>query len=105
MIVRRKMVLTILLVTGALTLSACRAEEQGRVTNFEPGVYKGKADTSLSAKQMRVLLKRTLRQSDLSIRYGGTSKKRGSDVRPPSSDAVRKMEQKLMRRAKQQSGS
>jgi len=105
MIVRRKMVLTILLVTGTFLLSACRAEEQGRVTNFEPGVYKGKADTPLSAAQMRVLLKRTLRQSDLSIRYGGTSKKRGPDVRLPSADAVRKMQLQLKKRAKQQSGS
>ena len=37
----------------ALTLGACREEEQGRRVMFEPGVYKGKADSPISAETKR----------------------------------------------------
>jgi len=35
-------------------------EEQGRVINYEPGVYKGKPDTSLTEVQQRTLRQRSL---------------------------------------------
>ena len=103
--IRRTTVLTVLLMSGVLLLSACRAEEQNRVTNYQPGVYKGKPDTPLTVKQVRNLLKRTFRQSDLVVTYGGGAKRRGKDVRPPSSADTRKMERELMLRAKKQRGS
>jgi len=87
-----------------MLLSACRAEEQDRVTNYQPGVYKGKPDTPLTARQVRNLLKRTLKQKDLIAIYGGGFKPRGKDVRLPSTADTRKMERELMLRAKKQRG-
>ncbi len=52
--------LRILTVFGAVAVSAvvlagCRAEEQGRITQYQPGVYLGKKDTQLSQDQVRAL--------------------------------------------------
>jgi hypothetical protein len=49
-----------LLVLGAIALAGCRMEEQGRVSHYEPGVYKGKADPSLNEDQRRALRQRSL---------------------------------------------
>ncbi len=38
-----------------LVLGACREEEQGRVFDYEPGVYLGKADQNISKEQVREL--------------------------------------------------
>lgn len=48
--------------TIGLVLGACRQEEQGRVRDYQPGVYLGKADQKLSDKQVRELSLRTTRQ-------------------------------------------
>ncbi|MBC8337533.1 MAG: hypothetical protein ISR51_06440 [Rhodospirillales bacterium] len=75
-------------VLGAVALSAallagCRSEEQGRITNYQPGVYLGKKDTELSSAQMRDLRLRSVYQSDaVSRSVGGGARK--SDVRKPT---------------------
>lgn len=43
----------------ALALAACRAEEQGRVTRYKPGVYLGQKDTQLTKNQEEQLRERT----------------------------------------------
>ena len=70
-----------------LALTACRAEEQGRILRYEPGVYKGKPDTQLSEAQVRALRERSLQQSGATGTGGGggaSGPKKGTDVRPPS---------------------
>lgn len=42
----------------ALLLAGCRAEEQGRVLNYQPGKYLGKPDAQLSEGQTRALRRR-----------------------------------------------
>ena len=75
-------------VFGAVALSAallagCRAEEQGRITKYQPGVYLGKKDTQLSSAQVRNLRLRSVYQGDAVNRtVGGGAPK--SDVRKPS---------------------
>ncbi len=72
----------------ALTLGACREEEQGRQLMFEPGVYKGKADSPISAAAMRSLMTRIQRQNalagGLSGGAGGVPGSSAPNVRPPS---------------------
>ena len=69
---------------SALFLAGCRAEEQGRVTQFQPGVYLGKKDTKLSSEQVRLLRLRSTMQGIAVYRSGGggTSK---AEVRRPAS--------------------
>ncbi|MBT3361889.1 MAG: hypothetical protein HN403_19875 [Rhodospirillales bacterium] len=76
-------------VFGAVALSAallagCRAEEQGRITNYQPGVYLGKKDTELSSAQVRELRLRSTHQGDAVYRNVGGGSARKSDVRKPS---------------------
>ena len=75
----------------ALTLGACREEEQGRRMMYEPGVYKGKADTPISAAAKRSLKTRIQRQNalagGLSGAGGGAPGSAPPDVRPPSGAA------------------
>ena len=66
----------------ALLLASCRAEEQGRVIMYEPGVYLGKADTKLSSAQVRTLRQRSGYQGDSVYRSQGGGAKI-SDVRRP----------------------
>ncbi len=76
----------------ALTLGSCREEEQGRRIMFEPGVYKGKADTPISAAVRRSLSTRAQRQNalagGLSGGAGGASGSAPANVRPPSGGAA-----------------
>lgn len=65
---------------SALALAACRAEEQGRITNFEPGVYKGKKDTQISSAQVRELRQRSAYQGSSVYRSGGGSMIRESTI-------------------------
>lgn len=67
--------------TVALLLAGCRAEEQGRVLNYEAGVYKGKQDTQLTASQRRSLRNRLGYQAGVGDDGGGGGGK--ADVRPP----------------------
>ncbi len=61
----------------ALALVACRADEQGRITHYKPGVYQGKKDTQLSEAQTETLKHHTMAQGDSNYRTvgaGGTTK-------------------------------
>jgi len=75
-------------VFGAVTVSAfvlagCRAEEQGRITQYKPGVYLGKKDTELSSAQVRILSQRSAMQGNPIYRPSGGGALRKSDVRRP----------------------
>ncbi|GBF26778.1 hypothetical protein MnTg02_01819 [bacterium MnTg02] len=48
-------ILVILLSAAVAVLSGCKAEEQGRPTTYEKGVYGGKADKKLTGEQVRSL--------------------------------------------------
>ncbi|NQV83388.1 MAG: hypothetical protein HQ494_06160 [Rhodospirillales bacterium] len=64
-------------------LAGCRAEEQGRIMQYKPGVYLGKKDTELSSAQTRELRLRSVYQGDAVNRtVGGGVRK--PDVRKPS---------------------
>ncbi len=69
---------------SALLLAGCRAEEQGRITQFQPGVYLGKKDTKLSSEQVRQLRLRGAMQSSAVYRSGGGGARK-ADVRRPAS--------------------
>ncbi len=68
---------------SAVVLAGCRAEEQGRITNYQPGVYLGKKDTELSQAQVRTLRLRSVKQGSAVYRSGGGAARK-SDVRKPS---------------------
>ncbi len=76
----------------ALTLGACREEEQGRQVMFEPGVYKGKPDTPISAEAKRLLRTRIQHQNELAYGLsgggGGAPASTPPNVRPPSGGAA-----------------
>ena len=69
---------------SALFLAGCRAEEQGRITQYKPGVYLGKKDTMLSSEQVRQLRLRSTMQGSAVYRSGGGGPRK-SDVRRPAS--------------------
>lgn len=71
----------------AVVLSGCRAEEQGRVLHYTPGVYKGKQTTNLTADQIRVLDRRIALQSGVAAKTGGAPT-RSRDVRAPKSSST-----------------
>ena len=50
---------------AGLALSACRPEEQGRIVNFDPGVYKGEEDSALEADDHEALRDRARLQSTI----------------------------------------
>ena len=45
------------------TLTGCLDEKRGRITDFEPGVYKGKPDDKLTQAQVRHLKFRVSNQT------------------------------------------
>lgn len=51
----------------AVALAACRVEEQGRITRYQPGVYLGQKDTQLTKAQEEQLRERTLGQGGATI--------------------------------------
>ena len=51
MINRNKIYLIISIFSGCLLLSSCQENEQGRILNYEKGVYLGKKDDSLTKEQ------------------------------------------------------
>ena len=73
---------------SAALLAGCRAEEQGRITNYQPGVYLGKKDTELSQAQVRALHLRGAKQGSAVYRSGGGAARK-SDVRQPSPSSGR----------------
>ena len=78
------------LAVSVLVLAACRSEEQGRLTQYKPGVYLGKPDTMLSAEQVRQLGFRTSKQGNPIYRPGGGGSVSKSDVRKPGSGRMSK---------------
>ena len=58
---------------SAFVLAACRAEEQGRITEFKPGVYLGKKDTQLGSARVTQLRRRSAYQGSTVSRSGGGS--------------------------------
>ena len=68
-----------------IALAGCREDEQGRVTRYEPGVYKGKADTNLTEEQRRSLRQRSVYQGKgyATGGAGGASAVKQRDVRKP----------------------
>lgn len=69
---------------SVLFLAGCRAEEQGRITQYQPGVYLGKKDTKLSTEQVSQLRDRSAMQSSAVYRSGGGGYRK-ADVRRPAS--------------------
>lgn len=85
-----------LITISLFVLVGCRAEEQGRVVNYEPGVYKGKPDTRLSAVQRRALRQRSqYPNANEKPADGNTVATRPTGV--PSSRDVRKPEVRIDR--------
>jgi len=88
----------------ALALTGCRAEEQGRLIDYEPGVYKGKADTQLTDAQRRELRQRSAYQgAGVASGGGGPLSAKSRDIRKPSGASVD--ERRLRNRALMQAGS
>jgi Tfp pilus assembly protein PilP len=50
-----------------LALAACRAEEQGRVNRYKPGVYLGQKDTQLTKVQEEQLRERASGQGGATL--------------------------------------
>jgi hypothetical protein len=65
----------------AALVAGCRPEEQGRVTEYKPGVYLGQKDSQLNEGQRKALTERTRLQAGLDPGGGSASK---ADVRPPA---------------------
>jgi hypothetical protein len=91
----------LLVALGAILFVGCRAEEQGRIIRYEPGVYKGQAFSPLSNSQRKLLRRRTVFQGSgiSSGGAGGGSK----NVRRPTQSEVSL--QKLKNRVRLQSGT
>ena len=83
-------------------LTGCRAEEQGRITNYQPGVYLGKLDTKLTEGQRRQLRQRSVYQGSGVAGGGGGSSAGSRDVRTPEGSAIDLSQ--LMIRARNQGG-
>ena len=56
---RKSWFLSIFALFGAgLLLTGCEEEEQGRILQYEPGVYQGQKDTQLTEEQLEELRSR-----------------------------------------------
>ena len=53
------------LLLAGFVLAACRPEEQGRIVDFDPGVYKGEPDTALEEDDQEALRNRARLQSTI----------------------------------------
>ncbi len=69
----------------ALLLSACKADEQGRLLNYEPGKYLGKKDAKVSDEMIRIARNRVALQGAGTSLSGGRSAPSGraDNVRAP----------------------
>ena len=68
----------------ALSLGACREDEQGRVLLYQKGVYLGKADTEPSEQARRGARNRMNYLGRDGGMGGGGAPSRAPDVRPPA---------------------
>jgi len=82
-----------ILIGVCLMLSGCLDDKHDRITNFEPGVYKGRADTKLTDTQRKVLLRRAAHQSGMATASGGGGG--GGVSAPPVSGSVRMPEDSM----------
>jgi len=92
-----------LAVLAVFILAGCRAEEQGRLTSYEPGVYKGKPDTELTETQRRILRQRSAHQGGSIASIGGGSPAELLGVRKPSGSSID--QKQLKNRVRMQGGS
>ncbi len=67
--------------TAAVALSACRGEEQGRVTLYKKGEYLGQKDDTLSEAQLTALRERSVLAVGSDLGLSSTVTTRGGDVR------------------------
>ena len=58
-----KIALCLAAVAAAAALGACRKEEQGRIRDFQPGVYQGQDDEPLDSAVVDDLRQRARRQA------------------------------------------
>ena len=77
----RKSIAVVAALIAAVALSACRGEEQGRVTVYKKGQYLGQKDDTLSEEQVAVLRERAASQAGTSFGLTATVPTRGLDVR------------------------
>lgn len=77
----RKSIAVVAVLIAAVALSACRGEEQGRVTLYKKGQYLGQKDDILSDEQVAVLRERAANQAGTSFGLTATVPTRGLDVR------------------------
>lgn len=70
---RSALLLGLLVVLAVPLLAGCRAEEQNRITMYEPGEYMGAKHNSLSQAQVRALRHRATGQSGATKPVGGGS--------------------------------
>lgn len=77
----RKSVAVVAALIAAVALSACRGEEQGRVTLYKKGQYLGQKDDTLSDAQVATLRERAAMQAGTSLGLTATVPTRGFDVR------------------------
>lgn len=77
----RKTIALSAVLVAAVALTACRGEEQGRVTMYKKGQYIGQKDDTLSEAQMAVLRERAAEQAGTSLGLTATVPTRGLDVR------------------------
>lgn len=61
MILSKRTVLPVC-IAALIALAGCRAEEQGRIKDFDPGVYKGAEDQELSEDTLNTLRGRASQQ-------------------------------------------
>lgn len=77
----RKSIAAAAALMAAVALSACRGEEQGRVTLYKKGQYLGQKDDILSDEQVAVLRERAASQAGTNFGLTATVPTRGLDVR------------------------
>lgn len=69
--IRSSFLLGLLVVLALPLLAGCRAEEQNRITMYEPGEYMGAKHNPLSKAQVRALRHRATGQSGATRPAGG----------------------------------
>jgi hypothetical protein len=77
----RKTVALVAVLVAAVALTACRGEEQGRVTMYKKGQYMGQKDDTLAEAQVSALRERAAEQAGTSLGLTATVPTRGVDVR------------------------